>query len=108
MYPLEGLVENVNLKTAKIELERKKREDPKFGDLKSSTLGGAGTFFNKMANAKIIEDEEEVQEKLKRQKFLKKRADSQLFAKLIFLAFSFNESELHSMFMNFYNEIDQD
>lgn len=48
LYPLEGLVENVGLKTAKIELERKQKEDAKFGDIKASTLGGAGTFF-KMA-----------------------------------------------------------
>jgi len=52
--------------------------------------------------------EEELREKEKKQRFLREREDKHLFAKLIFLAFSFNENELHQMFMNFYNEIDKD
>lgn len=38
IYPMQSLVENVNLKAAKMEVERKKKEDSKFGDKKNSAL----------------------------------------------------------------------
>jgi hypothetical protein len=39
--------------------------------------------------------EEELREKEKKQRFLREREDKHLLAKLVFLAFSFNENELH-------------
>lgn len=52
LFPLESLVENVNLKSAKIELERKKKEDPKYGVKTNSALSGSA-FFNKTALGNI-------------------------------------------------------
>jgi hypothetical protein len=59
LYPLESLVENVNLKAAKIELERKKKEDPKFGDNKNSALTAGSAFFKKKALGNIVGSDNE-------------------------------------------------
>jgi len=59
LYPMESLVENVNLKAAKMEVERKKKEDSKYGDNKNSALAAGSAFFKKRALGNIVGSDDE-------------------------------------------------
>ena len=56
---MQSLVENVNLKAAKMEVERKKKEDSKFGDKKNSALAAGSAFFKKKALGNIVGSDDE-------------------------------------------------
>ena len=77
VYPLDSLVSNVNLKSAKLEKEWRERENAILGaDLKKSTLG-ASKLFSSLGRGKINLDmnDTEVEEQEKRRVVLKMRAD---------------------------------